>query len=424
MPVSTYSYIVPSNVDPDASIDNSITIDESEDSLTETVTDPDTGTLTDTGTGTVYHSSPTTSGDLSNAKVITTSVTTVTIPSLNREKSELFITLQSVENEPEISMAKRDPSKLELDILQCKTLLSSSLHVEDSDNLEDTCAKIDKHIHLFDEAFIPAYLTEDEASDLVEQIMEVKGSLKARGEEIRMLQSTLNQWKEELQGLSMWMKEVEVFLHAEDAAFGDLDTLDAQLKESNALQEDILTLQPNVENINETGQSLLSRCSAEGEFMQEIEQNLGKVNSDWKNTVATAHTQNEKLKKAFDKSKEVVKLVKEINQFLDQLETQLAGSDAAPVTAAPELSQRTYKLLQLRDKTERKSEALQRLSTIEVEGGAGDMEAQISALHNRWSEVTGPVHSTYTRMKEATTDYIPIFSTSINPEFYGANCSN
>merc|ERR1719495_201278 len=106
----------------------------------------------------------------------------------------------------------------------------------------------------------------------------------------------------------MWMKEVEVFLHAEDAAFGDLDTLDAQLKESNALQEDILTLQPNVENINETGQSLLSRCSAEGEFMQEIEQKLGKVNSDWKNTVATAHTQNEKLKKAFDKSKEVVKL--------------------------------------------------------------------------------------------------------------------
>ena len=79
--------------------------------MTENVTDPNTGTLTDIGTGTVYHSSLTTSGDLSNAKVITTIVSTVTMPSLNREKSELFITLQSVENKPEISMAKRDPSK-------------------------------------------------------------------------------------------------------------------------------------------------------------------------------------------------------------------------------------------------------------------------------------------------------------------------
>ena len=41
---------------------------------------------------------------------------------------------------------------------------------------------------------------------------------------------------EEISGLSLWMKEVRVFLEAEDAALGDLDTLDAQLKESNALQ--------------------------------------------------------------------------------------------------------------------------------------------------------------------------------------------
>ena len=32
------------------------------------------------------------------------------------------------------------------------------------------------------------------------------------------------------------MKEVEVFLAAEEPALGDLDTLEAQLKESNALQ--------------------------------------------------------------------------------------------------------------------------------------------------------------------------------------------
>ena len=317
----------------------------------------------------------------------------------------MFITLQPVEDDQNSNMAKREPSKLELDISQCQELLSSALCLEDSHEMDDISSQIKEHIQLFDEAFIPAYLTEDEAGVLVEQLMEVKTDLRARDEELKVLSSTLNQWKEELQGLSMWMKEVEVFLHAEDAAFGDLETLEAQLKESNALQEDIQTLQPNVENINETGHSLLARCRNEGEFKVELSKKLDTVNSDWEVTVTTANNQNEKLRKAFNKSKEVVQLVKEINQFLDQLEGELAGSGGSPVTAAPELSQRTYKLLQLRDKADRKSEALQRLSTIEVDGNAGEIEAQISAVQDRWCEVTGPVHTTYTRMKEATSDY-------------------
>jgi len=398
-------------VDHDATDEDIDPVDDSDDSLTKsvTLTDPGTGTLTDTGTGTVYHSSATTSGDCSSGKVISTvptnSVSSLTIPVLHREKSEVFITLQTVENDTDSSMSSRDPSKLELDLLQCRNLLSSTVFLEDSHHMEDIWAQIEEHIHLFDEAFVPAYLTEDEAGVLVEQIMEVKTDLRSREEELKLLSNTLNQWREELQGLSMWMKEVAVFLHAEDAAFGDLETLEAQLKESNALQEDILTLQPNVENINDTGQSLLGRCDQEGQFKKELGDQLDNVNTDWDVTVNTANKQNNKLRKAFNKSSEVVELVREINQFLDQLEGELAGSGEAPVTAAPELSQRTYKLLQLRDKTDVKSEALQRLSTIEVEGGAGEMEAQIMAVQDRWSEVTGPVHTTYSRMKEATTDY-------------------
>ena len=153
----------------------------------------------------------------------------VTIPSLHMEKSEVFITLQSVENEPDTSMAMREPSKLELDISQCKDLLSFSVYLEDNHHMEDIYAQMIEHIHRFDKAFIPAYLTENEAGVLVEQIMEVKKDLGARGEELKLLVSTLNLWKKELQGMSMWIREVEVFLQAEDAAFGDLETLEAQL---------------------------------------------------------------------------------------------------------------------------------------------------------------------------------------------------
>ena len=66
------------------------------------------------------------------------------------------------------------------------------------------------------------------------------------------------------------MQEVDVFLVAEDPAVGDHVTLEAQLKESNALQDDIATLNPNVETINETGQQLLSKCAPTENFRREL----------------------------------------------------------------------------------------------------------------------------------------------------------
>ena len=74
------------------------------------------------------------------------------------------------------------------------------------------------------------------------------------------------QFEEEVEGISRWMREVEAFLAAEDPAVGDRATLEAQLKESNALQDDIATLSPNVQTINETGQQLLSKCAPTENF--------------------------------------------------------------------------------------------------------------------------------------------------------------
>ena len=42
-----------------------------------------------------------------------------------------------------------------------------------------------------------------------------------------------SQLKEESQSLDKWMKEVQSFLTAEDVAWGDVETLEAQLEQSN-----------------------------------------------------------------------------------------------------------------------------------------------------------------------------------------------
>ena len=49
------------------------------------------------------------------------------------------------------------------------------------------------------------------------------------------------------------MKEVDTFLKTEHTASSDPVTLDAQLKESASLQDDLVTLQPTVDAINELG---------------------------------------------------------------------------------------------------------------------------------------------------------------------------
>lgn len=69
-------------------------------------------------------------------------------------------------------------------------------------------------------------------------------------------------FNEEVDGLVVWMKEVEAFLTKESTPSDDLDTLDAQLKESSGLLDDFSTLQPTVDAINELGLKLLLRCES------------------------------------------------------------------------------------------------------------------------------------------------------------------
>ena len=347
-----------------------------------------------TVTETVYQSPPTSSVEADQTYSV--------------ERSEVYLVLGDPEETAiENNMNRdREQSKLEADLVKCSHLLASAVTLHDSQIMNDLKDEINEHFQLFDDAFVPAYFTEEESTDIVEKMKKTKTDLRNRENELDSLIATFNQWKDELQGLSLWMKEVEVFLNAEEAAIGDIDTLEAQVKESDALQDDIRTLQPNMDQINETGNTLINRCdSNEDTFSNDLQNKLSNLNHDWDATVTSAGQQNSKLRTALDKSKEVITLISDINVFLDQLETDLASTESSPVTAAPELSQRTFKLMQLREKTDQKSEAFHRLSTFDVGLAASKVEAQIQAIQDRWSEVTGPVHHNYGKMKEATTDY-------------------
>ncbi|PSN39418.1 hypothetical protein C0J52_22771 [Blattella germanica] len=112
----------------------------------------------------------------------------------------------------------------------------------------------------------------------------------------------LRQFRDEMEGLNSWLQEVEAFLEAEeDLPVGDIETLDAQLEQSNALQDDIETLQPNVNNIESTSQKLLN--NADPTFSEELRSQVGILMEKWKIVVKGAKEQNVRLKDALEKSK-------------------------------------------------------------------------------------------------------------------------
>ena len=131
---------------------------------------------------------------------------------------------------------QRELSQLERNIGQAEEVVGQALYLQDTSSMEDELSRIQKLLGLLADVFVPANLTDDESAAILARLVKVKEELRGRDQEGRALNQQLNQMNEEISGLSLWMKEVGVFLEAEEAALGDLDTLDAQLKESNALQ--------------------------------------------------------------------------------------------------------------------------------------------------------------------------------------------
>ena len=94
----------------------------------------------------------------------------------------------------------------------------------------------------------------------------------------------------------------------------------------------------------------------------------------------------------------------ELSAFLEHLSADVPPP-AEPVRQPAELSQRTYKLLQLRDRAERRRPLLERVAAAAGDGLAEGAAARrkVEALAERWARVTGPLEDMHDAMKEVGT---------------------
>ncbi|XP_034030182.1 dystrophin isoform X5 [Thalassophryne amazonica] len=144
-------------------------------------------------------------------------------------------------------------------------------------------------------------------------------------QKIQELMGKLLQFENDVKTLKKWMADVDVFLNEEWPALGDSEALEKQLEQCTALVNDIHTIQPSVNGINEVG--LYLKKEAEPPFAIYIQKELDELNAQWENICKQAYTKKSALKGGLDKTMALRKEMQEMQEWINQAEEDYLERD-------------------------------------------------------------------------------------------------
>ncbi|XP_027744427.1 dystrophin isoform X9 [Empidonax traillii] len=135
----------------------------------------------------------------------------------------------------------------------------------------------------------------------------------------------LQRFQHDTKTLKKWMAEVDVFLKEEWPALGDSEALEKQLEQCTALVNDIQTIQPSLNSVNEVGKKMKSE--AEPEFASRIESELKDLNAQWEHICQQAYAKKAALKGGLDKTVSLRKDLSEMHEWITQAEEEYLERD-------------------------------------------------------------------------------------------------
>ncbi|XP_017939527.3 dystrophin isoform X6 [Manacus vitellinus] len=135
----------------------------------------------------------------------------------------------------------------------------------------------------------------------------------------------LQRFQNDTKTLKKWMAEVDVFLKEEWPALGDSEALEKQLEQCTALVNDIQTIQPSLNSVNEVGKKM--KTEAEPEFASRIESELKDLNAQWEHICQQAYAKKAALKGGLDKTVSLRKDLSEMHEWITQAEEEYLERD-------------------------------------------------------------------------------------------------
>ncbi|XP_033837659.2 dystrophin isoform X13 [Periophthalmus magnuspinnatus] len=144
-------------------------------------------------------------------------------------------------------------------------------------------------------------------------------------QKLQELMAKLMQFENDVKTLKKWMADVDVFLNEEWPALGDSEALEKQLEQCTALVNDIHTIQPSVNGINEVG--LYLKKEAEPPFAIHIQKELDSLNAQWEMVCKQAYAKKSALKGGLDKTMALRKEMQEMQEWINQAEEDYLERD-------------------------------------------------------------------------------------------------
>ncbi|GAB6025091.1 hypothetical protein CHUAL_010524 [Chamberlinius hualienensis] len=242
--------------------------------------------------------------------------------------------------------------------------------------------------------------------------------LDERQKSIQKAVSQLKQYQDEVEGLNRWIKEVNVFLNGDEMSLCDIDALQAQLDQNIALQDDIKTLQPNVNNINETAKQLLEQ--SEESFAYKLNLELNDLNDKWQRILQEVKSQYQTLQSQLSKIRDVVKRVDQFVEWLNSLDQETPDTFTVESPSELNLEVKKYKLL--KDQVDNRVAEYQSIQEIGKNilshGGRttyGNLARRMAYLNMRWSEVVSTICDRCNVIQDAAVQYSE-FNNLVNQE--------
>ncbi|GFR63477.1 dystrophin [Elysia marginata] len=221
----------------------------------------------------------------------------------------------------------------------------------------------------------------------------VSNTIEQRQAKLEKSISNVQEMKNQMDGLVRWMDEMDVFLHAPDPSPGDIPTLQAQLQESNGVEEDIRTLQANVKNINSIWKTHLSE--AEPKFEEEVGSEISELNTRWDQVVKLASEQNARLEDKLTNSQKVYDQIEALNIWLGEIKDGLAHKDYA-VENPNDLLVKAKKFKSLKAEVDERQKEIEEISedasTMISQASPGSLQ-ELARLLMRLTALWGDVHA-------------------------------
>ncbi|XP_015219666.1 dystrophin isoform X7 [Lepisosteus oculatus] len=153
----------------------------------------------------------------------------------------------------------------------------------------------------------------------------LSAQLGEQSQKLEELMTKLQQFQNDTKTLKKWMAEVDVFLNEEWPALGDSEALEKQLEQCTALVNDINTIQPSLNGINDVGQTL--RKEAEPAFASKLQKEISDLNIQWDNVCKQAYAKKSALKGGLDKTVSLRKDLSEMQEWITQAEEDFLERD-------------------------------------------------------------------------------------------------